>query len=327
GYVVGIAPWLHRAAGPMHRLWRWQACRRLQRDLDRRIEQLRARIAQQRSAQGNCCVALAELCPELDAICRPLRRPNEEIALASIDQDGFLLPQFEQFWPAPCVEADAFLPRGRFELVVVDDDGWVGVRKDFRGSKIAFVNELKAALDLVAAGCHVPVILGLDFERPSITFAYINGVVVREALAQAGAPMRDRDVRPDRAVLSDHRIQRERREAGRRLVDEVLEPETVARIGRTLLAIHRAGYTLEDVKYGNVIIEATNTPYFVDCERALPLRRFFPTTATYLRDRDAEKLNRLFGTNLLTAKVLRGVRSRAGAAMYSPFYAGAGIWW
>jgi hypothetical protein len=52
--------------------------------------------------------------------------------------------------------------------------------------------------------------------------------------------------------------------------------------------------TLEDVKYGNVIVEArTNTPYFVDCERALPLRQFSPMTATYLRDRDADKLNLL----------------------------------
>ena len=122
--------------------------------------------------------------------------PNEEITLASIDQDGLLLARFEQLWPAPRVAADAFLPRSRFELVVVDHDGWIGVRKDFRGNTVAFVNELEAALDLAAAGCHVPAILGVDFNRPSITFSYINGAVVREALAQAGAPTRDRDVRP-----------------------------------------------------------------------------------------------------------------------------------
>jgi SAM-dependent methyltransferase len=107
-----------------------------------------------------------------------------------------------------------------------------------------------------------------------------------------------------------------------------LDCETIARIGKALLAIHRAGYTLEDVKYGNVIIEAmTGTPYFVDCELGLPLRQFSRTTATYLRDRDAEKLNRLFGTNLITAKLLRRIRLGTGANVYSPFYAGAGIWW
>jgi tRNA A-37 threonylcarbamoyl transferase component Bud32/SAM-dependent methyltransferase len=325
-YVMGVAPWMHRAAGPLHLLRRWQVRRRRQRDFDQRMAQLRVRIGQGCLAQGGYRVALAQLCPELEETCRAVRRPNEEITLASIDQDGLLLARFEHLWPAPRVAADAFLPRSRFELVVVDHDGWIGVRKDFRGDRIAFVDELEAALDLAAAGCHVPAILGVDFERPSITFAYINGAVVRETLAQAGAPMRDRDVRPDQAALSDRTIQRERREAGRRLVDKVLEPETIARIGEAMLAIHRAGYTMEDVKYGNVIIEATKTPYFVDCERALPLRQFSRSTATYLRDRDADRLNQLFGTNLLTANVLRKCRLPADA-IYSPFYAGGGISW
>jgi SAM-dependent methyltransferase len=327
-YVIGLASWVHRAAAPMHQLRRWQVRLRRQRNLDHRLGLLRARFARGHLVQGGYRIALAELCPELEEICRPLRGPDKEVTLAIIDQDGFLSRQFEQFWPAPCVDAEAFLPRERFELAVVDHDGWVGVCKDFRGSEFAFVNELEAALDLVAAGCHVPAILGVDFERLSITFAYINGVVVREALAQAGAPMRDRDLRPDRAALGDRGIQQERRGAGRRLVDQVLGGETIARIGKALLAIHRAGYALEDVKYGNVIIEArTNTPYFVDYERALPLRQFSRMTATYLRDRDADKLNELFGTDLLTAKGLRKYRLPAGAAMYSPFYAGSGIWW
>jgi tRNA A-37 threonylcarbamoyl transferase component Bud32/SAM-dependent methyltransferase len=328
GYVLGIASWAHRAAGPMHQLQRWHVRRRRERDVDHRMELLRAQITRRFLAQRSYRVALAELCPGLDETCCPLRRSNEEITLACIDQDGFLLPRFEQFWDAPCAEADAFLPRDRFELTVVDRDGWVGVRKDFRGDRIAFVNELEAALDLAAAGCQVPAIFAVDFERFSITFAYIYGVVVREALAQAGAPMRDRDVRPDRARLGDRRIQQERRAAGRRLVDKVVDPKTITRLGEALLAIHRAGYALEDVKYGNVIIEAmTNTPYFVDCERALPLRQFSRTAATYFRDRDADKLNRLFGTNLLTAELLRRFRLAAGATTYSPFYAGAGIWW
>ena len=77
--------------------------------------------------------------------------------------------------------------------------------------------------------------------------------------------------------------------------------------------------TVEDVKYGNVIVEVTKTPYFVDWERALPLRRFSRTTATYLRDRDADQLNQLFGTDLLTAKVLQSSRLPADTAIYSPF--------
>jgi hypothetical protein len=330
GYVLGIAPWAHRAAGPLHQLRRWLVRYHLQRDVDRRMELLRARFAHGCLTQGGHRVAVADLSPELDATCRPLRGTEQEITLADIDQDGFLCPRFKWLWAAPRVDADGFLPRDRFELTLVDRNGWVGVRKNFRGNKAAFVNELEATLLLAAAGCNVPAIVGLDFELLAITFAYIDGIVVREALAQAGAPMRDRDVTPARSRIGtgimSYRRDEERIVAGRRLIDKVLAAETIARIGDSLLAIHRAGYTLEDVKYGNIIIEATtNAPYFVDCERALPLRRFSPTTATYLRDRDAQKLNRLFGTHLLTATQLRRIRSGIRDTMYSPFYAGAGI--
>src|SRR5216684_3919970 len=81
GYVMGIAPWAHRAAGPMHKLQRWLVYRRRQLDLDRSMELLRARVVRRSPAQVNFCLALAELCPALDAICHPLRRPDEEIIL------------------------------------------------------------------------------------------------------------------------------------------------------------------------------------------------------------------------------------------------------
>src|SRR6266567_690027 len=119
-YVMVIAPWMHRAAGPVHLLRRWQVRRRRQRGLDQRMAQLRTRIGQGCLVQGGNRVALAQLCPELDETCREITGPNEEIALASIDQDGLLLARFEPLWPAPRVAADAFLPRSRFELVVVD---------------------------------------------------------------------------------------------------------------------------------------------------------------------------------------------------------------
>jgi hypothetical protein len=327
-YVLAIAPWAHRAAGPLHYLRRWQAHRRRARGIDDRMKLLRARVSERFVAQGGYRVALAELSPDLDDICRPLRRFNDEIPLAAIDQDGFLCPLFKQLWPASCIDASAFLPRRRFELMVVDHRGWVGVRKRFRGHKAAFLDELEATLDLTAAGCRVAPILGVDFERLSITFAYIDGVVLRQALAEAGAPLQDRDVPPNLRRLGYRRFERERREVGRRLVDSVLDSETIEGLGHAMLAIHRAGYVLEDVKYGNMIIEATTrTPYFIDCERALPLREHSRSTATYLRDRDADKLNRLVGTNLITAKRLRRHSLLTSATTYSPFYAGTGIRW
>lgn len=328
GYAVTVAPWGYRASALLHAPLRWQLRRSRQQDVERRIESLRGRFEQDPSKTQGYRIALASLSPQLEEICRPLRRVGEEIPLASIDQDGLLCPRFECFWEAPRIHRSGFLPRNRFELMVVDRDGWVGVRKDFRGDKVAFSNELEAGLDLLGEGCHVAPIFAADFEKLTITFAYIDGIVVREALAQAGAPLRDRDVPPNLGRLRYRKFERERQAVGRRLVDKVLDHKTVLRLGDALLAIHRAGYTLEDVKYGNVIIEAvTQTPYFVDCERALPLRSLSRATALYVRDRDAEKLNRLFGTTLLTAKMLRRFHFPVGTTIYSPFCAGAGLWW
>jgi hypothetical protein len=304
--VVKIAHWAPLALTPLHEIVRWKIGRTRRMDVHRRIPLLQSRMDQHDRQLDGYRVSLDQLCPNLDEICRPMRRPDEEISLAAIDQDGFLHPYFSELWPAPLVSSDAFLRRDRFDLTVVDHSGWVGVRKDFRGDQAAFANELEAGLDLAEAGCHVPPVFKADFAQLSITFAYIDGFVVREALAQAGAPLRNRDWRPARTRLGNRWLDRERRMAGRKLVEKVVGRDIAQRVGEELLAIHRAGYTMEDVKYGNIIIEAkTETPYFVDCEQALPLRHVSRAAATYLRDRDAEKLNALFGTDLLTAKRLR----------------------
>jgi SAM-dependent methyltransferase len=324
---MGIAPWLHHVSRPLHEVLRWQIRLARQRTSGRRIERLRERLARHEPTQIGYRISLAELSPDLDDICRPMRNAGQDIVLASIDQDGFLCSSFEQLWPAPRIDANAFLPRDRFELAVVDHNGWVGVRKNFRGNKAAFVNELEASLDLAAAGCHVPPVLAVDFSQLSITFSYINGIVVREALAQAGAPMRDRDRQPS-ATRNVYKIHQERCAAGRRLVEDVVGRDNIERIANGLLDIHRAGYVVGDVKYGNIIIESeTKTPYFIDCERALPLRHLPPSSATFLRDRDAETLNLLFGTELLTAKGLRQTPFPEQDNLYSPVYAGHGLRW
>src|SRR5260370_4784547 len=77
-YVMGIAPWMHRVAGPMHLLRRWQVRRRRQRDCDQRMAQLRARSGPGCRARGGNQVARAQPRPELDKTCRPIKRPNEE---------------------------------------------------------------------------------------------------------------------------------------------------------------------------------------------------------------------------------------------------------
>ena len=328
GYALGIAPWAHHVAQPLHELQRQLMRRRRNGDLEHRLETLRAQFLQRSSVRPSRRIALADLSPELDVVLRPVRRAGEDTPLADIDQDGFLFPRLGPLWAAPCVDGDAFVPRNRFKLIVVDRDGWVGVRKEFGPNKSAFVNELQAALDLSNAGCNVPDVLGVDFERLSITFAYVHGAVLREALAVAGARIRDRDVVPTRSFVSRRRQQRQRMLLGRHLVPQIIDADIVGRIGEALLAVHRAGYVLEDIKYGNVILESTTkTPYFVDFERAMPLRLFSHGTAAYLRDRDAEKINQHFNADLLTARLLRRTCTLPGGKVYAPPYARDGIRW
>lgn len=329
-YVLAIAPWLHRAAAPLNEWSRWRARRRRhrRRDCERRMAVLKSRLACVSLPVGQYRVALVDVCPALEAICEGLRPSQDEIPVADIDQDGFLCPRFGVLWAAPSVGREAFVPRKRFELTVVDRHGYLGVRKDFRGDEVAFVNELEATLDLAAAGCQVPAVLAVDFNRPSITFSYINGRVVREVLAEAGARIRDRDLPRARSMLAERRQDRQRVLAGRRVLHQVLDAATVASVGDALLAIHRSGYALGDVKYGNVIIETeSKAPYFIDYEEALPLRDVSHMTATYLRDCDADKLNDHFGTGLFTAKTLRAMRTIPGGPVYSPCYVGMGIRW
>jgi tRNA A-37 threonylcarbamoyl transferase component Bud32/SAM-dependent methyltransferase len=328
GYVLGIAPWAYHATRPLHEVHRQLTRRRWNEGVEHRLEMLRGQFSQRPSIRPSRLVALADLSPELEVVVGPMRRDGEEITLADIDQDGFLCPRLGRLWPAPSVDVNAFVPRNRSKIVVVDRGGWIGIRKEFGLCRADFVNELQAALDLSAAGCNVPEVLDADFERLSITFAYIHGMVIREALAVAGARIRDHDMEPSQSFVGRRRQQRQRLLRGRQLVPQVVDADAIRRISEALLGVHRAGYVLEDIKYGNVIIESTTrTPYFIDFERAMPLRLFSRDTAVYMRDRDAEKINQHFNADLLTTRVLRRTSTLPGGKVYAPPYARAGIRW
>ncbi|HET9715235.1 MAG TPA: class I SAM-dependent methyltransferase [Pseudolabrys sp.] len=125
---------------------------------------------------------------------------------------------------------------------------------------------------------------------------------------------------------AERRLDKQKIQSGRSKILSIMDAAAISKISDALLAIHRSGYAFGDIKYGNIIIERkTKVPYFVDCECAVPLRDFSRSTSIHLRDRDCEKLNRLLGTQLPTARRLRAIHTVPGGPIYSPFYAGAGI--
>lgn len=76
-------------------------------------------------------------------------------------------------------------------------------------------------------------------------------------------------------------------------------------IEQSLLAVHRAGYVLGQIGDDDVAIASDGTAVFVNLARALPLAGLSRDMSIYLRDLDSERCNKLFGTQLITARELR----------------------
>ncbi|KAB0269758.1 hypothetical protein [Microvirga brassicacearum] len=209
--------------------------------------------------------------------------------LALIDRNGPLLPLIEPFWATKVIPAIEFRPVHRHSLVVVDLEGDVGILKNFLGNVSEFVNELEAALMLHEARCNVPDVLHVDFDRLHIVYSYIRGRNLRLALEEAGADVKGRPM--PRFILSRRRLEARRTELARQFLPHVVDAVTIDRIRDGLVAVHRAGCTLEDIKYGNIIIEEkTGEPVFIDFERALCLKDIPAGLASYIRERDIKKL-------------------------------------
>jgi tRNA A-37 threonylcarbamoyl transferase component Bud32 len=219
--------------------------------------------------------------------------------LALVDRDGLHLPLVEPFWTTDVVSAAEYRPGYRHNVVIVDFNGDAGILKNFRGKTAEFVNELEAALALHEACCNVPDVLHVDFDQLYIIYSYIQGPNLRVILKSAGADFQ-RQVRP-----GFRRAQRRPNvevEHNYQILSQVLDQVAIQRIWSGLTAVHDAGFTLEDIKYGNIIIhEKTGTPIFIDFERALSLGKLSPRLAKYMRDKETMKLNWILGPQNVTA--------------------------
>lgn len=78
-----------------------------------------------------------------------------------------------------------------------------------------------------------------------------------------------------------------------------------ARIEEALLAIHRAGYVLDQVEVDSIAATDGGQVVVTGLDNLLPLAGLSKDMSVYLRDLDRDAFNRLFGTKLLTASYLR----------------------
>lgn len=232
-------------------------------------------------------------------------RQSQKVELGEIDQDGFLLSKVGTISGVPKVSQEQFLARKRFGLRMIALDGYVCIEKHYKGNKSAFVNEIEALYHLGQVGCNVPVIMGVDFNNLTLTFSYILGTVLREALAERGAVVRDRDIEdnPELTRLGKRKRALQRISEGRRVLPNVINSDVIECLFAELKKVHQARFVWNDIKYGNVIIERySGKPYMVDFDWALRYPDLSKNTFRILRDRDVEKFNACFETEKPTYK-------------------------
>jgi len=244
---------------------------------------------------------------------------TREVVIANIDQDGFYLSRFGPIDGVPCISQENFLPRKRLPIDLVAVDGLVGIKKNYRGQtadvsagsskqrkarlqnyKLLFLREIEALHFLTKAGCFVPALMDVDFNNFSLTFSYIPGKVLREELASSGAMLRDRDVDENIQFnqLSPEARNLKRIEEGRKYLRQKVNEEFIDTLFDQVRKIHAAGFRINDVKYGNIIIEKkTGNPYLIDFESSENLDGLGQHLSGLLFDDDIRKFNLLFGTD------------------------------
>lgn len=263
---------------------------------------------------------------------KEMEERSQEVGIAEIDQDGFLLSHFGPIRNAPTISKKQFFVRKRFNLKIVAINGYVGVKKDYLGNKLSFLSEIKALHSLGIAGCNVPAILEVDFDNLTLTFSYILGPVLREELAKRGALLRDRNVdnNPNYMSLDPKQRWLKRIEEGKRVLYGVIDTGFVEMLFAELNKVHESRFILNDIKYGNIIIEKrSGKPYLIDFDFARDYSKLQKNWFRILRDQDIENFNLHFNSEKLTYRSIKErIRDKNIPAIndcYAPVYFGAGL--
>ena len=231
-----------------------------------------------------------ELDPALDRRIAPLRQADRELVIADFDQNGLIASRFGKIAGVPTDRPRPVHDPERLSRCCwsTSTAGWASAR-----NSAAAAGSCRSSRRCSSRSPGLPgpagderrLGQGLDHDHLR------SGDVVRELLAEAGATSatgRPTAPTPGKSTgsgsatgASSFHVLSERRHRGR---------------CRGLDAIHAAGFVLEDVKFGNIILKAPGgEPIFVDLERALPVASLPPWLADHLRQIDVRKFREHFG--------------------------------
>jgi hypothetical protein len=220
---------------------------------------------------------------------------RDPVTVAEVDQDGFLRSHYGAIARRTCVSADGYRPRRRNKISIIATRRGVAVEKHLQDDIRGFVRELHCLTVLREAGCRVPAVLAADFHTRTIWTAYIPGRVLRDALAECGARLLDRDLPPlphmDSRELRSWRIRE-----GRQKLQEVAAPARIrAELWRQVSCAHSAGIALSDIKFGNIILDAEdNQPWLIDFELSQCFVWSWNPLFVHLKHEDFRMLSELF---------------------------------
>ncbi len=251
---------------------------------------------------------------------------DEPALLGRIDNDGRLLAHCGSIPGLDEIDAEAFVPRYRYDLDLVLDGDVVLVRKNFRGDRQAFRREWRSltALDGLAG---VPSVHGADEPRGVLYKSFVPGQTLRQRLVAAGARIlsADTETEPELAGLGPVARIEAVWARGRECFPQALDPDFLTILERRLDAIHRQGVTGFSLSFGNVVLHPeTQEPWFIDFDAAETHRRPRGLRFAACRNRDRDLFNRIYDRRLLTEGPAREL-AREVATPYAPFDFGHGL--
>ena len=232
-----------------------------------RLERLKERVPLE--VRLEAAPLLIDVDPQAEARVAPKRKAGLDLRLGEFGPRRTLLSDFGEIAGLTCVSnKDLSGPSDRPDELV-DIDGRLGIRMRFGNDEPRFVQALEAALDLGAAGCAVAPVIKVDWQEHAIVLAYRSGVPAKNC------------------------VQGESR------------PSLLNQIEDVLRSIHRAGYVLDEIDDDLFLCSPDGEVRLRHVSHASPLAGLSRDMSVYVRDADSRAVNALFGTQLITADLLR----------------------
>jgi hypothetical protein len=240
-------------------------------------------------------VGVEELGLTADALDDVRRRveAGEVVTLARMTQVGLFLSEVGPLANLPTIDGPTFPPRKRAEVNLVATRDCVAVRKHFKGDLDAFVRELSALYYLERAGCRTPALLAVDFRARTLTCSFVMGPVLGQQLLWRVPEAAIRVVPGEAGGITRARLQQRRP-----YLHEFIDADGVRELAAELERVHAAGVVMNDIKYGNVVIDAvTGKPCLIDFDRADVFRWRKNPVCAYLCARDWQSFAEHFDLN------------------------------